>query len=76
MYSVQYKKSMIVSNNKIKADTLCKFFKTIGKDSVEATKKLATTAMKKSRRAIEIGAKLEVQLYPRIPNQFYLVLVV
>ena len=52
------KKSMIVSNNTIKAEGLASFFKNLGKISSKAGKKLATNVLKNPGRALEIGANI------------------
>ena len=52
------KKSMIVSDNTIKAEGLGSFFKNLGKISSKAGKKLATNVLKNPGRALEIGANI------------------
>ena len=52
------KKSMTVSDNTIKAEGLCSFFKHLGKILAKAGRKLATNVLKKRARALEIGANV------------------
>ena len=52
------KKSMIVSDNFIKAEGLGSLFKNPGKISAKASKKLATNALKNPARFLEIGANV------------------
>ena len=52
------KKSMAVSDNTIKAEGLSSFFKSLGKISAKAGKKLATNVLKTPARALEIGANV------------------
>ena len=47
------KKSMIVSNNTIQTEGLVSFFKTLGKVSAKAGKKIATNLLKIPGRALE-----------------------
>ena len=52
------KRSMIVTDNTIKAEGLSSFFKNLGKLSAKAGKKLATKVLKNPGRALEIGANV------------------
>ena len=52
------KKSMIVSDNTIKAEGLGSFFKNLGRVSAKAGKKLATNVLKNPGRSLEIGANI------------------
>ena len=52
------KKSMIVSDNTIKAEGLGSFFKNLGKIPAKAGEKLATNALKNPARFLEIGANV------------------
>ena len=52
------RKSMIVSDNTIKAEGLGDFFKNLGRVSSKAAKKLATNALKNPARFLEIGANV------------------
>ena len=61
-------KSMIMSDNTIKAETLGSFFKNLGKISAKAGKKLATNAFKNPARFLEIGAKVATVVASRSPK--------
>ena len=52
------KKSMIVSDNTVKAEVLSSFFKNLGKMSAKAGKKLATNVLKYLGRALEITSNI------------------
>ena len=52
------KKSMIVSDNTIQAESLGDFFKNLGKVSSKAAKKLARNAIKNPCQFLEIGANV------------------
>ena len=62
------KKSMLVSDNTIKAEGLGKFFKNLGKASAKAGKKLATNVLKNPGRALEIGANIGSAAVSRNPK--------
>ena len=61
-------KSMIVSDNTIKAEGLDSFFKNLGKISAKAGKKLATNAFKNPARLLEIGANIALAAASRNPK--------
>ena len=62
------KKSMIVSDNTIKAEGLGSFFKNLGKISSKAGKKLATNVLKNPGRALEIGANIATAAVTKSPK--------
>ena len=62
------KKSMIVSDNTIKAEGLGRFFKNLGKISSKAGKKLATNVLKSPGRALEIGANIATAAATKSPK--------
>jgi len=62
------KKSMLVSDNTIKAEGLGKFFKNLGKASAKAGKKLATNVLNNPGRALEIGANIGSAAVSRNPK--------
>ena len=62
------KKSMIVSDNTIKAEGLSSFFKNLGKISSKAGKKLATNVSKNPGRALEIGANIATAAASKSPK--------
>ena len=62
------KKSMIVSDNTIKAEGLGSFFKNLGKISSKAGKKLATNVLKNPGRALEIGANIATAAATKNPK--------
>ena len=64
-------KSMIVSDNNIKAEGLGSFFKNLGKTSAKAGKKLATNALKNPARFLEIGANVATAAASKILKQLY-----
>ena len=49
---------MTVSDNTIQAEGLCCFFKSLGRISAKAGKKIATIALKNPGRFLEIGANV------------------
>ena len=59
---------MIVSENTIKAEGLGSFFKNLGKISVKTGKKLATNALKKPARLLEIGANVATAAATKSPK--------
>ena len=62
------KKSMIVSDNTIKAEGLGSFFKNLGKISSKAGKKLASNVLKNPGRALEIGANIATAAATKSPK--------
>ena len=62
------KKSMIVSDNTIKAEGLGSFFKNLGRISSKAGKKLATNVLKNPGRALEIGANIATAAATKNPK--------
>ena len=62
------KKSMIVSDNTIKAEALGSFFKSLGKITSKAGKKLATNVLKNPGRALEIGANIPTAAATKSPK--------
>ena len=62
------KKSIIVSDNTIKAEGLGSFFKNLGKISSKAGKKLATNVLKNPGRALEIGANMATAAATKSPK--------
>ena len=64
----QRKKSMTVSDNTVKAEELGSFFKNLGRLSAKAGKKLATNALKKSGRFLEISANVAAAAASRNPK--------
>ena len=62
------KKSMIVTDNTIKAEGLSSFFKNLGKLSAKAGKKLATNVLRNPGRALEIGANVATAAASRNPK--------
>ena len=62
------KKSMIVSDNTIKAEGLGSFFKNLGKISSKTGKKLATNVLKNPGRALKIGANIATAAATKSPK--------
>ena len=62
------KKSMIVSDNTIKAEGLGSFFKNLGKISSKAGKKLAKNVLSNPGRALEIGANIATAAATKSPK--------
>ena len=62
------KKSMTVSDNTTKAEGLGDFFKKLGRVSSKAAKKLASNALKKPARFLEIGANVAAATASRNPK--------
>ena len=62
------KKSMIVTDNTIKAEGLGSFFKNLGKLSAKAGKRLATNVLKNPGRALEIGTNVATAAASRNPK--------
>ena len=62
------KKSMIVSNNTIKAEGLGSFFKNLGKISAKAGKKLATTVLNNPGRALETTSNIATAAATKSPK--------
>ena len=59
---------MTVSDNTIKTEGLGSFFKSFGKISAKAGKKLATNALKNPARFLEIGANVATAAASRNPE--------
>ena len=62
------KKSMTVSDNTIKAEGLSSFFKSLGKISAKAGKKLATNVLKNPGRALEITSNISTAAATKSPR--------
>ena len=62
------KKSMIVSDNTIKAEGLGDFFKNLGKTSVKVGKKLAKNVLSNPSRALDITANIATAAASRNPK--------
>ena len=62
------KKSMIVTDNTIKAEGLGSFFKNLGKISARASKKLATNVLKNPARALEITSNIATAAATKSPK--------
>ena len=62
------KKSIIVSDNTIKAEGLGSFFKNLGKISAKAGKKLATNVLKSPGRALEITSNIATAAASKSPK--------
>ena len=62
------KKSMIVSDNRIKAEGLGTFFKNLGKISSKAGKKLAKNVISNPGRALDLTAKIATAAVTKNPK--------
>ena len=62
------KKSMIVSENTIKAEGLGSFFKNLGKISAKAGKKLAKNVLTNPGRALDLTAKIATAAATKSPK--------
>ena len=62
------KKSMIVTDNTIKAEGLSSFFKNLGKISAKAGKKLAKNVLSNPGRALDLTAKLATAATTKSPK--------
>ena len=62
------KKSMIVSDNTIKAEGLGDFFKNLGKKGLNVSKKMAKNVIKNRGRAFEIGANVRSAFVSKTPK--------
>ena len=62
------KKSMTVSDNTIVAEALREFFKNVGQKGRSASKKMANSVLKKTRRALEICAIVDSAFASRSPK--------
>ena len=62
------KKSMIVSDNTIKAEGLASFFKNLGKISAEAGQKLAKNVLSNPARALEITSNIATAAASKNPK--------
>ena len=58
MFTVIQKNLVIVGDNIITAESFCRFFKTSGRGSSNACKKLALNVMKNRGPALQIGGKI------------------
>ena len=52
------KKTMIVSDNVIQAESLSDFFKNLGKEGLNVSKKMAKNVISNPRRALDLTAKI------------------
>ena len=62
------KKSMVVSDNTIKAEGLGSFFKNLGKISTKAGKKLAKNVLSNPGRALDLTAKIATAAATKSPK--------
>ena len=62
------KKSMIVSDNTIKAEGLGDFFKNLGKKGLNVSKKMAKNVIKNPTRALDITANIATAAASRNPK--------
>ena len=62
------KKSMIVSDNTIKAEGLGDFFKNLGKKGLNVSKKIAKNVLKNPSRALDITANIATAAASRNPK--------
>ena len=62
------KKSMIVTDNTIKAEGLSSFFKNLRKISAKAAKKLASNVLKNPARALEITSNIATAAATKSPK--------
>ena len=62
------KKSMIVSDNTIKAEGLGVFFKNLGKKGLNVSKKMAKNVLKSPSRALDITANIATAAASRNPK--------
>ena len=62
------KKSMIVSDNTIKAEGLGDFFKNLGKKGLNVSKKMAKNVLKNPSRALDITANIATAAVSRNPK--------
>ena len=62
------KKSMIVSDNTIKAEGLGDFFKNLGKKGLNVSKKMAKNVLKNPSRALDITANIAIAAASRNPK--------
>ena len=62
------KKSMVVSNKTIEAESLSEFFKNLGTSSVEVGNKLAKSVMKFPSRALHITVNIATAASSRSPK--------
>ena len=63
------KKSMIVSDNKLKADGFGNFFKNLGKKGFNVSKKMAKNVLSNPGRALDLTAKLATEAASRNSKQ-------
>ena len=62
------KKSMIVSDNTIQAEGLIDFFKNLGKEGLNVSKKMARNVLKKPSRALDFTANIATAAASRNPK--------
>ena len=62
------KKTMIVSDNVIQAESLGDFFKNLGKNSAKAGKKLAKNVLSNPGRALDLTAKIATAAATKSPK--------
>ena len=62
------KKSMTVSDNKIQTESLSSLFKSLGRISAKAGKKLATNVLKNPSRASEASANIDTAAVTKSPK--------
>ena len=65
------KKSMIVSDNTVQAESLRKFFKNLGKKGINVPRKVAKNVMKNPGRAYETEANVGSTFASRSRKRFY-----
>ena len=56
---------MIVSNNTIKAESLGDFFKNIGRNEINVSKKMAKNVLSNPGRALDLSAKIATTAAPK-----------
>ena len=64
------KKSMIVSDNVIQAESLSDFFKNLGKKGLNVSKKMAKNVLSNPVKAFDLTAKIAAAA-SQIPNRLY-----
>ena len=60
---------MTVSDNKIKAEDLCDFFKNLGKKGLNVSKKIAKNVLSNPGRALDLTAKIATAAASRNSKQ-------
>ena len=63
------KRTMTVSDDTIKAESLSDFFKNLGKKGLNVSKKLAKNLLSNTGRALDLTAKIATAAASRIPKQ-------